>query len=276
MQTIAVLITVHNRKSKTLACLKHLFAASKPKNLSIEVFLVDDGSTDGTSEAVRKKYPEVNLIHGTGDLFWNQGMRLAWETAAQTKDYDFYLWLNDDTLIYKNVLEALLSTSIQYENKSIIVGTTCAVNNKQQITYGGRTKQNGLLVPQDSPLACDFFNGNIVLIPKAVYEKNGINDPSFRHALGDFDYGLRARKLRIQIYIAPGILGECDVHETLATWCNPQKTINHRWKAFRSPLGNNPKEFFIFENRHNGFIMACFHYITNYLRVLFPWIWKIK
>lgn len=90
-----------------------------------------------------------------------------------------------------------------------------------------------------------IFNGNIVLIPQFVYKVLGTNDPVFHHSLGDFDYGLRGMKKNIQSLIAPGILGECDRHEALPSWCNPQKTLSQRWNAFHSPLGCNPKEFFI-------------------------------
>ena len=47
-KTIAVLLTCHNRKVKTISCLKSLYEATLPKGFSLEIFLVDDGSVDGT------------------------------------------------------------------------------------------------------------------------------------------------------------------------------------------------------------------------------------
>lgn len=73
-----VLITSYNCREKTLACLSSLFAAL-PNG---EVFLVDDASTDGIADAVNEKFPQVNIIHGSGNLFWNRGMHLAWQNAA--------------------------------------------------------------------------------------------------------------------------------------------------------------------------------------------------
>ena len=43
-----------------------------------------------------------------------------------------------------------------------------------------------------------------------------MNDPLFHHALGDFDYGLRASKFGVSSVVVPGVLGECDDHEDLA------------------------------------------------------------
>ena len=67
---IAVLIACHNRKTSTLKCLEALFSQNKASaGFEFDVYLVDDGSTDGTSTAVAALYPHVNIIQGTGDLF---------------------------------------------------------------------------------------------------------------------------------------------------------------------------------------------------------------
>ncbi|PKA98782.1 GT2 family glycosyltransferase [Flavobacteriaceae bacterium MAR_2009_75] len=276
MKNIAVLLTVFNRKKKTLTALRQLFTQQSPEAIAVEVFMVDDGCTDGTSEAVAQQFPEVNIIKSDGDLFWNRGMHLAWKTAIQGKNYDFYFWLNDDTLLNFNALAVLLQTSEKEGHQAIVVGTTSALKEANVLTYGGRKSNGELVIPQKTPSPCAYFNGNIVLIPKAVYQRVGTNDPVFHHALGDFDYGERAAKKGIKNIVAPGILGKCDTHESLATWCNPQKPFTKRWQAFRSPLGNNPEEFFVYEKRHGGLLKAIFHYGTNHLRVLFPQLWNFK
>ncbi len=276
MYSIAVLLTCYNRREKTLSCLDAFYNAIQPEDVTFELFLVDDGSTDETAESVHEHFPDVNIIKGSGDLYWNKGMRLAWEKAAKVKEYDFFLWINDDTIINHNALNILLETSKKFDNKCNIIGTTSSITNSQTITYGGWDKNTGLITNGSKSVNCDFFNGNLVLIPKCVYEIVGMNDPVFRHALGDFDYGLRSKEKNIQSVIAPGILGKCDLHESLPTWCNPQKPFILRWKAFRTPLGQNPEEFFVFEKRHNGIFKAYFHYFTNHLRVVFPSLWLTK
>ncbi|WP_167607496.1 glycosyltransferase family 2 protein [Maribellus sediminis] len=276
MKSIAVLLTVFNRKENTLNCLHHLLEQNLPRGYILDVYLVNDGCTDGTPDAVKEQFPDVHIIEGNGNLFWNRGMHLAWQTAAEVTDYDFYLWLNDDTILFPNAMTTLLESSAEKQHNSIIVGTTSAIKNTEHITYGGRRLKKGLLHPNKEIQSCDYFNGNIVLIPQSVYQKVGTNDPMFKHALGDFDYGLRARKMGVQSFIAPGILGHCNEHECLSTWCNPDKSFKQRWKVFRSPLGQNPEEYFLYEKRHNGLLMACFHYLTNHLRVICPWLWKLK
>ena len=108
-KSIAILMTCYNRFKVTLKCLEALYNCSVPNDLEFDVFLVDDNSPDKTGEIVKSCCPDVNVIQGTGSLYWNQGMRLAWQTAASKKEYDFYLWLNDDTLVYVDALETIFS-----------------------------------------------------------------------------------------------------------------------------------------------------------------------
>ena len=90
MKRIAALLTVHNRKDKTLACLGDLYKQHLPEGVVMEVYLTDDGCTDGTRESVKEKFPQVVIVNGDGSLFWNRGMIAAWKEAAKC-DYDYYL-----------------------------------------------------------------------------------------------------------------------------------------------------------------------------------------
>jgi GT2 family glycosyltransferase len=90
LKKIAVIITVYNRREKTLECLRHLFAQDNC-GLQITVYLTDDGSTDGTGDEVRRLFPQVVVSRGNGSLFWTGGMNLSWELAMKSDDYDGYL-----------------------------------------------------------------------------------------------------------------------------------------------------------------------------------------
>src|SRR4028118_1511310 len=122
--SIAVLMTCHNRKLKTLLTLESLFRQTLTSEIALSVYLVDDGSTDGTSEEVQQKYPQVKLFSGDGNLFWNGGMRIAFSEAMKDEP-DYYLWLNDDTVLAPEALNTLLTTSRQLfeqgEKKAIVV-----------------------------------------------------------------------------------------------------------------------------------------------------------
>lgn len=270
-KSIAVLIACHNRKDKTIKCLNDLFMQEGiGEQFTIKVFLVDDASTDGTAEAVKEKIPAVKIIHGDGNLFWTRGMHLAWSEAAK-EGFDFYLWLNDDTMLFSTALSDMFNSAIKTNEVSIICGATCSAVDGS-VTYGGRSKAKGLLIPNNELQQCDFFNGNCVLVPDSVFKIVGNLDKTFNHSIGDWDYGLRAGKAKIKSFISPAFIGTCEKHDIIAKWCSPIVKLKDRVKAFRTPLGPNVFQYFVFDHRHNGLFSAVTHFITIHIRLLFPFL----
>lgn len=270
--TLAVLLTCHNRREKTINCLRSLYECNLPKNNNLDVFLVDDGSTDDTAEAVKNGFPQVTIIPGTGNLFWNRGMHLAWETASKSNIYDSYIWLNDDVELFQNSIIELLAVS--NKNNSIVVGTMRS-RKKNMGTYGGRNIKGNLIEPNGTLQICNAFNGNLVLIPDSVHRLIGNLDPIFPHTIGDYDYALRAKKKGIKSYVAPNYSGYCEENDSHPLWCLKNVPFNHRLKSLYSPLGNShPYYYFQFEKRHYGIFLAIMHFVTIHLRLLYPGLWK--
>lgn len=272
MQTIAVLLTVHNRKTKTLECLQRLYVQLPLDGYQVDVYLTDDGCTDGTPDAVKQQFPQVHIIHGDGNLFWNRGMYTAWQEASK-KNYDFYLWLNDDTFLLPNALNKMLTSSHNEQDLAIIVAANRA-KEEEKVTYSGQNK-NGLISPNGNLQSCDTFNGNCVLIPKSVYIKLGNLDWKFRHAIGDLDYGFRAKKAGISMYVSSEFLGICDKNSKPPIWVRKEVPLLKRLKNLYSPLGYaEPIPFFYFEKKNLGLFIAIKHFISIHIKVLFPQLWK--
>jgi len=267
-QKIAILMTVHNRKDETLVCLRSLYACVIPENYDINIFLVNDGSTDGTEIAVIEKFPQVKIIQGNGNLFWNRGMRLAWETASNTFDYDYYCWLNDDVILNQHAIIELIESSQKKSDNAIICGTTSS-SDGETITYGGRLRRIGIVKPNGEMQPCDCCNGQICLIPKSVYKIMGMNDPIFHHGFGDWDYGFRAKKQGFDIYVAPSISGICDVNlnDEFPKYLNPKVSLFKRFQILYSPLGKNPIQFFIYTYRHKSLRSALISFVLSHIKV---------
>ena len=113
-----------------------LYNANLPDNLEIDVFLVDDGSTDGTYEAIKSMFSDVNLIKGSGNLFWAGGMRLAWETALKNHDFNYFLLLNDDVILFPDYFSniQLIINTPNSDNSLYSAATIDQETN--EITYG--------------------------------------------------------------------------------------------------------------------------------------------
>ncbi|MDA3892742.1 MAG: glycosyltransferase [Salinivirgaceae bacterium] len=255
-----------------MACLQHLYASNLPANYFFDVFLVDDGSTDGTGLAVKAEYPEVRVIAGNGQLYWNKGMHLAWETASNEKDYDFYLWLNDDTFLDVEAINELLvclALSLNANNpQTIIVGVCKTSFNSNKVSYGGRADLD-LLIPNGIIQPCKYINGNLVLVPKLVFKTLGNLSTEYTHGMGDYDYGLRALKQGFNCMITRKIIAVCPVNDGIPMWCNPKVPIRQRFANFHSPNGLNISEYLIFRRKFWGWQWIIFA-TKSYVKLLFP------
>lgn len=261
MKTIAAIITCFNRREKTVSCLLSLFESAKLSSINLHVIVVDDGSSDGTSAAIRAIYPDVEIIQGNGSLFWNGGMHLGFARALDI-GFDAYLWLNDDTVIYPNtinlMIESLKRQSLYFGRDCIIVGSTCDPV-KKTLTYGGVVSTSkfkrlnfALVEPNSIPIECHTMNGNCVLIPNSVASSVGNLDPVFMHAMGDTDYGLRALNSGFKLCIAPGFVGECARNTTQGGFNDRTLSLKLRWKMIMQPKGLPPKSWFAFTRKHAG------------------------
>jgi len=258
---IAVLMTCFNRKRKTLAALESLFGQTKVEALDMTVYLVDDGSSDGTSQEIAVRFPKVSILMGDGSLFWNGGMRKAFAHALN-KGFDGYIWFNDDTYLDEDALCRLMVCARQVAEShgpAIVVGSVRDPDTGER-SYGGvKKRRSGLrldFVPQlpDAlePVSCDTMNGNFAFIPAAVANRLGNLDSAFRHQLGDFDYGLRAGKANIPIVIAPGYFGDCSDNPIDGTWKDRSLPLTRRWRHLLSPKGAPPQEWLLYTRRHFG------------------------
>ena len=267
--SVAVIMTCHNRHDTTISCLQLLYQ----QDAKFDVYLVDDGSSDGTSDSIRKYYPEVKLFQGDGNLFWAGGMRVAFGEALKN-DYDYYAWLNDDTMLYPDALSSLLASHLTLINRgysdSIVAGSTKdSITGKP--TYGGAVKSQRwysnkmeFLEPTQELQQCDSMYGNFVLIPRSVAAKVGNIDSAFVHAMGDIDYGLRACQLSCSVWAAPGFIGTCAQNSADGSWVDLNLSVIERLKkAFQ--VKNFPiASWTAFAKRHFGFwwfLYWCLPYI---------------
>src|SRR5690242_106951 len=114
--SLAIVIPVHNRLVFTRNCLAQL---QRQSLRGFEVIVIDDGSSDGTSDMIRREFPEVTLLLGDGNLWWtgatNLGVKLALEHGA-----NYVMTLNDDTLPTDAFLENMLTVAEQ--NPRALIG----------------------------------------------------------------------------------------------------------------------------------------------------------
>jgi GT2 family glycosyltransferase len=267
---IAAVMAVHNRKDLTLVCLDSLQTQHVP-GTTLDVFVLDDASTDGTADAVVQRHPRVRVIRGDGQHYWNGGMRRAFG-EAMVGDYDYYLWMNDDTSLDAGALARLLETDRAVRRRNggpVIVAGTTRHPDTGELTYGGQVRTSRrrplgwtLVQPGDEPRPCETMNGNTVLIPRAVVQRVGNIDPAYVQQMGDFDYGLRARAAGCEVWIAPGTVGTCASHPQRRTDVQPlRRELARLWSVKELA----PRPWFVFSRRWAGRFWPIY-WLSPYVR----------
>ena len=274
-RSVCALLTCFNRRAQTLAGLAALEGAGSQSPWHLHAVLVDDGSRDGTGEAVRRRFPWVEVIDGDGSLYWCRGMHRAFARAL-VQGHDHYLWLNDDTLLDADALVRLLDCHAALQRHRdrplIIVGST-RDEGGARITYGGRRRTSrwrsltlALVRPGDEPQRVDTFDGNVVLVSAAAARLLGNLDPAFEHAMGDTDYGLRAEHLGVECWLAPGTHGRCGDNPATGTHADPALPWRSRWRLMLGRRGLPLRSWWRFTRRHAGLLWPAY-FLWPYLQL---------
>ena len=165
MKRTAIIITTFNRASTTIKCIESLKNNSLFNSSFFDIYIADSNSKDQTVNKIKTLNSEIKIFNVGDNIYWSQGMNLAWVKAHQSYEYDFYIWLNDDTILNTEALKIIFK---DYENvlkNSILVGVTSDI--KGNITYGGRFLQRAKL----STLIIMFKEQNILMETLSLFQK---------------------------------------------------------------------------------------------------------
>ena len=204
---IYIVIAVHDRLAATLECLACI---AEQTYTAYQVVLVDDGSTDGTADAVMRKYPNTKIITGDGNLWWTGAMAKGIEyILPEAAANDYVLSLNNDVTFQPDYLQSLVNTSQQRQNA--VVGSLCRdVLPPHEVFDAGITMRwykyvYGQLTYNDQIAVADqidTISGRGVLIPVSVIQQIGNFDYRYLpHYGADYEYGFRVKRANIPMVV---------------------------------------------------------------------------
>ena len=228
-----IVIPVFNRWRYTRACLDSLRAQT---NQEFRVIVVDDGSADETAAELARAYPEVEVVTGSGNLFWTAGVNRGIERALAL-GADRVMTLNNDVLTAPDFVAQMLAAAAK--NPRAVLGALEFDANTGQAIYGGerlnfKTNTRADLLdelPADRRTGLHpvtYLPGRGLLIPKAVIDKVGLFDEKrLPHYLADFDYTSVARRAGFPVY--------CNYEARLSTY--PEESGQTLTRQHRSVKG---------------------------------------
>ena len=277
-RSIYIVIPVHNRLEATRECLESLRYQTYKR---FKIVLIDDGSTDGTSEFVKENYPDVTVLTGDGNLWWtgatNLGVRHALELCRPD---DYVLTLNNDTVLPEDYLETMMSLARRAPNA--LIGSIARDYRRRDICVDEgvairwfSAKFIKLKPPSDNKSDSFYpvsaLPGRGTLIPVSVFRDVGLyDDQNFPHYTADYDFSLRAAKAGYDLLLHP----KCYLYSRtdLTGISNVHNRVSFRvWlKSFNSVKSpNNLKIRFRFGLRHAPSIWRPTFILCDIVRVIF-------
>lgn len=112
---LLVIIVTYNAMRWADRC----FGSVRTSNIKPDVFVVDNGSTDGTQVLLRNNFPEIIFMQSNENLGFGKANNLGLQYALDN-DYDYVYLLNQDAWIFHDTLEKLVDVSQKHPEYGIL------------------------------------------------------------------------------------------------------------------------------------------------------------
>ncbi len=210
--SVGIIVLNWNGRADTLACLQTL---TRLNDRAFHIIVVDNGSTDGSPDAIRSAFPEVEVVETGDNLGYaggnNRGLRVALD-----RGFPYILLLNNDTLVAPDLLTRLRE-AIEEDPTVGVAGPTIYYADRPQVIWTaggaidwqrGETRMVGLdeidrgqfgTVPRE----VDFVSGCAMLLRREVPERVGLLDERFFLYYEEVEWCVRARRAGFRIVHVP-------------------------------------------------------------------------
>lgn len=188
-------VPVHNRRRMTARFIQLINGQTYPQ---LQLIVVDDGSTDGTSELLAQHAGNTLVVlKGDGSLWWGGAMRLGMKYVLSIANPDdFLLMINDDVYIEPEYVDHLVGESLLSE-RAVIGSLQCSDQVKHGIGSGYHINYWSMRVTPstESSGSVDCLPGRGTLFPMEAVRRSGLVYAGiFPHYFGDIEYSARVKE----------------------------------------------------------------------------------
>jgi GT2 family glycosyltransferase len=211
---VYVIVLTWNGKNNTLECLRSLQRMTYP---IASVLVVDNASIDGSADAIRTEFPNVQLIINNSNLRYARGNNVGMKHALE-RGTEYVLLLNNDTVVDCEFLSQLVHVA-ESDKKVGMVGPKIYYYGEQKRIWfaGGRIEwwkgwvsHNGIrehdIGQYDAMKEVDYLTGCCMLVKREVIERVGLLDESYYIYGEDADWCIRAARAGYSLLYVPSAI----------------------------------------------------------------------
>jgi len=221
IEKLSVVILSYNTRKTTLECLKNLYQHA-PTLCQLEVIVVDNGSRDGSSDAIEEKFPQTKLICNLE----NRGFAAACNQALNKSEGDFILLLNSDTQLIDQSIDYALDYMVKNNDIGVVGGKMIGLDGETQpschrfpcysnlffskssfLTRSGlfKNKFSKFRKIPDKISDVDALSGGFLFLRKEMLNEIGFLDERFFFYIEDIDLCKRARDNNWRVVFMPEV-----------------------------------------------------------------------
>lgn len=211
---VTIVILNWNGKNDTIECLNSLNSITYNNH---DIFVVDNGSTDGSVECLKALFPGIEIIETGSNLGYAGGNNVGIQQAIDS-GADYVLLLNNDIVVDKAFLDELVNVAesdekigfvgpkvyfYDYDGRRDVINFAGAKINYYRgaiLRKGWRESDHG---QYDQVEEMGFVEGSCVLVKRQVIEKVGVLDPEYFTYWEDIDWCARGYKAGYMSYYVP-------------------------------------------------------------------------
>lgn len=211
-QEVYIIILNWNGKIDTLDCLESLKRSSYHNQ---NIIVVDNGSSDNSTEQIALLHPYVTLIKTGKNLGYAEGNNVGIRHALKN-NADFIFIINNDTLISETCITELVDNAVKLPNAAILSPLVLYQNNPNTICYAGTLVENrtfrfsrdcdGLAsykLERKSPYKTITGAGCALFIRANILKKIGLFHKDYFLYWEEMDLSYRVKKSEYDIYVVP-------------------------------------------------------------------------
>jgi GT2 family glycosyltransferase len=209
---VGIIVLNWNGKEDTERCLNSLQKLTYP---NVEVIVVDNGSTDGSQEFIRKCFPNCTLIE-TGENLGYAGGNNKGIIYGLKRPFEYFFILNNDTIVDPEIIEAFLEGFKQYPGVGILGGKIYLMSEPERFDhFGGIWNRRRLDFDYigyrelddnenwEEPQDLDYVCGAGLMVHRSVFEEVGLFDPRFFLFWEETDFCFRAKRAGFEVMSYP-------------------------------------------------------------------------
>lgn len=208
---VFVVTACHNRKKLTCQLANMLLNQSYK---DVVFLLIDDGSTDGTADAVLKIFPNTIVLRGDGNLWWGGAMHKAYKWLIsninkQVKEDDVVFFTNDDSVYENDYIEKGLKILTEHPS-TMVTGSGYSLHTGERFDGSFLSKYNDIILMQENNYGEIATTRSLFMKIRDLKRIGGFRPILLPHYLSDFEFTFRGNKRGVRIYCSSEVKYKSD------------------------------------------------------------------